>query len=72
VDTAQIQTAPALIAEVFKMTLEDLGYRVGFVGEDWCVIRPDGSYAVAIDSDVSASCDLESAFGGLEPEWIPA
>lgn len=54
------------------MTLEDLGYTVGFVGETWSVIRADGSHAPAIDSDVNGSDTTETAFGGLAPEWVSA
>jgi hypothetical protein len=50
-------------------TIEELGYSVGFVGEMWSVIKPDGSHAAAIDSDICSDDDLQTAFGGLHPEW---
>ncbi len=57
---------------VSPKTIDELGFSVGFVGQDWCVIRPDGSHAVAIDSDVNGSDDLNNAFGGMEPDyWVP-
>lgn len=46
-----------------------LGWSVGFVGENWCVIRPDGFSAIAIDSDVCEADCLGSSFAEDEPFW---
>ena len=53
-----------------EQTLADLDYRVGYVGEYWAVIRPNGSWSPAIDSDVNTTDTIESAFGGFEPDWF--
>jgi hypothetical protein len=62
------------LEESDEMTVGQLGYLVGFVGQDWAVIDTERDrYFVAASSDVNRDDTLNSAWAGYATkiDWEP-